>query len=61
MTILNVKSKKIEIPSKIADGIIKYQNFFSKKDTSLSSVSQTVDEHATVINSHLYNECLCSN
>jgi len=48
----------MEIPSKIAAGIIKYQKFFSKKDSSSSS-SQIDDEHATaVIISHLCNECI---
>jgi len=57
-TISNANSKKMEIPSKIAAGIIKYQKFFSKKDSSSSS-SQIDDEHATaVIISHLCNECI---
>lgn len=51
----------MEIPSKIAAGIMKYQKFSSKKDTfsTSSSNSQTDDEHAiVVIFSHLSNDCL---
>jgi hypothetical protein len=50
----------MEIPSKIAAGIIKYQKFSSKDDSSFSSsISQTDDEHAIeVIFSHLSKDCL---
>jgi hypothetical protein len=63
-TISNVNSKNIEIPSKIAAGIIKYQKFSSKKDSSSSSSSspQTDEEHAiAVIIFHLSNDWLYFN
>jgi len=53
----------MEIPSRIAAGIMKYQKFSSKKDSfSNSSSSQIDDEQANVdILSHLCNDCLYSN
>jgi hypothetical protein len=49
----------MEIPSRTAAGIKKYQKFSSKKDSSSSSsTSQIDDEHAiVVIISHLCNGC----
>jgi len=50
----------MEIPSRTAAGIIKYQNFSLKNDSSFSSsISQMDDEHAiALIFSHLSNDCL---
>ncbi|MFX1570942.1 MAG: hypothetical protein ACFFCV_21595 [Promethearchaeota archaeon] len=50
----------MEIPSKVAAGMIKYQKCSSKKDSfSSSSISQIDDEHAiVVIIFHLYNDWL---
>ncbi|MFW9970216.1 MAG: hypothetical protein ACFFDF_08455 [Candidatus Odinarchaeota archaeon] len=61
-TTLNANSKNIEIPSIIAAGIIKYQKFSSKKDSSFSSsISQTDDEQAmAVIFFHLFKIVLTS-
>jgi len=46
------------MPSKTAAGMIKYQNFSSKNDSSsTSSISQKEDAHSiVVILSHLYNK-----
>jgi hypothetical protein len=62
-TISKANSKNVDIPSKIAEGIMKYQNFSSKKDSmSSSSISQKDDEHSTtVIISHLIIHWLRNN
>jgi hypothetical protein len=53
----------MEIASKIAAGMIKYQKCSSKKDSSSSSSSShTDDEHAiVVIIFHLFNDWLYFN
>jgi len=54
-TISKTNSSKIAIPSKIAEGIIKYQKFSSKKDSSSKSSSSQKDvaHSTTVISPHL--------